>query len=367
MRVAVTLEQCWHRVPGGIAKAAIEQVKAVETHGGVEQIGVAARHRHEPEAAWQPPIPVRHLPVSRLAMYEGWHYLGWPKVEQATGPIDVIHATGTAVPPRSVPLVVTVHDLAVLHNPERFTRRGVSFIRRALKLTAERADLVLCSSEATLSDCEVEGFDPERLRLVPLGVDQSKATAEDVDEVRQRYGLDGRYVLFVGTLEPRKNLPGLVRAFGHLMAEHRYHDVRLVLAGPDGWGEEIEGLLAPLGDTVQKLGFVPEADLRALYAGAEVFCYPSLLEGFGLPVLEAMVQGTPVVTSAGTATEELVRQGGGIAVSPRDYRAIAEALAEVLDDSEHARAMGATGAAVAADYTWQHTAELCVSAYRELA
>lgn len=366
MRVAVTLEQCWHRVPGGIARAAIEQVKAVAAHADIEQVGVAAKHRRSPQTAWQPPIPVRHLPISRIAMYEGWHYFNWPKVELATGPIDVIHATGTAVPPRSAPLVVTVHDLAVLHNPERFTRRGVSFIRRAIELTAKRADLVLCSSEATLSDCVIEGFDPEKLRLVPLGVNQQKTERTEIERVREEYGLEGRYVLFVGTLEPRKNLPGLVRAFSQLKASPRFNDVHLVLAGPDGWGEEIDGILSAVGNSVYKLGFVPEENLRGLYAGADVFCYPSLLEGFGLPVLEAMVQGTPVVTSAGTATEELVRDGGGVAVTPRDDRAIAEALAEVLDDPVRAKETGAQGRIVAASYTWEHTAQLCIDAYREL-
>ncbi|QGG95825.1 glycosyltransferase family 4 protein [Actinomarinicola tropica] len=367
MRVAVTLEQCWHRVPGGTARAAIEQVRAVAARGDVDQVGVSARHREGPEEAWVPPIEVRQLPLPRLALYESWHHLGRPPVERATGPVDVVHATGVAVPPRTAPLVVTVHDLAVLHDPDQFTRRGVSFMRKAIELTAARADLVLCSSRATLDDCRVQGFPSERLRLVPLGVAAEEATADEVARVRQSYGLTGRYVLFVGTIEPRKNLRGLLDAFRRVTSTPELADVTLALVGPPGWGEDLAPRVAALGDRCRTLGFVPTDDLRALHAGADAFCYPSLLEGFGLPVLEAMVQGTPVVTSAGTATEELVEGGAGLAVPPRDPAAIAAALVEVLTDEDVARSLGEAGRRRSQQYTWARTAELVVDAYRDAA
>jgi glycosyltransferase involved in cell wall biosynthesis len=362
VRVAVTLEQCWHSVPGGTARAAIDQVAAIGALGGVELVGVAARHKHPPPEPWVPPIPVEQLPIPRLLMYEGWHHLGWPHLEDATGPVDVIHATGVAVPPRTVPLVVTVHDLAVLHDPSTFTRRGISFMRRAIDLTRERADLVLCSSRATLDDCVANGFDADRLRLVPLGVRTEPASVADVERVRERYDLPERYLVFVGTREPRKNLAGLLAAYARL---DRSGDLGLVLVGPEGWGEHGADR-APLRG-VSSLGFVPLVDLAPLYAGAAVSCYPSLLEGFGLPVLEAMAQGTPVVTSTGTATEELVADGGGVAVDPRDTTAIAGAITTLLDDPHLARAMGERGREVAASYTWERTARLTVEAYREVA
>jgi glycosyltransferase involved in cell wall biosynthesis len=365
VRVAVALEQCWHEVPGGTARAAIDQIAAVAATGEVELVGVAARHRHPPPEPWVPPIPVKSLRIPRLLMYEGWHHLGWPHVEDATGRVDVIHATGVAVPPRTVPLVVTVHDLAVLHDEGSFTRRGTSFMRRALELTRRTADLVLCSSRATLDDCVANDFDPARLRLVPLGVSVERATAADVERVRATYRLPERYVVFVGTREPRKNLTGLLEAFRLL---DRGGEVGLVLVGPDGWGDHgTSGTARGTIAGVRALGFVPQEDLAALYAGAEVSCYPSLLEGFGLPVLESMAQGTPVVTSTGTATEELVAGGGGLAVDPRSPQAIADALARLLDDPAEAEAMGREGMEIAAAYTWERTARLTIDAYREAA
>lgn len=362
MRVAVTLEQCWHRVPGGTARAAIESVRAIDASGEVDLIGVSARHRTPPPEPWVPPIPVEALRIPRLLMYEGWHHLGWPHVEEATGPVDLIHATGVAVPPRTVPLVVTVHDLAVLHDPSHFTRRGVSFMRAAIEHTRERADLVLCSSRATFDDCVDNGFDPERLRRVPLGVDALPVDDGAVARVRAEYRLPERFVLFVGTMEPRKNLVTLLDAVATMADD----GPPLVLVGPTGWGDDLGSRIEALGDRVRALGFVPAADLPAVYAAAEVFAYPSLLEGFGLPVLEAMAQGTAVVTSAGTATEELVAAGGGVAIEPRDPDAIAAAIGSALEDRTAATAMGEQGRAVASAYTWERTAGLTLDAYREL-
>ncbi len=365
MRVAVALEQCWHRVPGGTARAAIDQVAAIAATGEVELIGVSARHRQLPPEPWVPPIPVASLRVPRLLMYEGWHHIGWPHVEDATGPVDVIHATGVAVPPRTVPLVVTVHDLAVLHDAASFTRRGTSFMRRAIEMTKERADLVLCSSRATLADCEANGFDADRLRFVPLGVAVEPASPSDIERVRAAYGLPDRYIVFVGTREPRKNLAGLLEAYRRL---DRADEVGLVLVGPEGWGDHGAGAAERGAEQgVQALGFVPHDDLPALYAGAAVSCYPSLLEGFGLPVLEAMAQGTPVVTSTGTATEELVVDGGGVAVDPRSPEAIAAALADLLDDDARARELGEEGRRIAGEHSWARTARLTIDAYREAA
>src|SRR3990170_2089403 len=121
MRVAMTLEQSWHRVPGGTAVAALELARSLTQGDGLELVGVAAKHAREPDAAWRPPVPVAHLPLPRLALYEAWHRLRRPRVERATGPVDIVHATTFAIPPRSAPLVVTIHDLAFLTYPGFFT------------------------------------------------------------------------------------------------------------------------------------------------------------------------------------------------------------------------------------------------------
>jgi glycosyltransferase involved in cell wall biosynthesis len=362
MRAAVTLEQCWHRVPGGTARAVLETVSAMDALGEVDLVGVAARHSTPATASYEPPIPVEQLPLPRPVLYETWHGLRRPRVERATGPVDLVHATGVAVPPRSKPLVVTVHDLAYLHDERHFTRHGIRFFRRALELTRRDADLVLCSSQATFDDCARNGVGRERLRLIPLGVRATRAVPSAVDATRTRRGLGRPYVLFVGTLEPRKNLPVLVDAFARLDRA----DLDLVIVGPAGWGEDIGPRVAALGDRVKLLGFVVDEELAALYAGAAVFCYPSLLEGFGLPVLESMAQGTPVVTSSGTATEELVAGGAGLAVDPRSPDGIAEALAAVLDDPTLAAGFRAAGLRRVAEHTWERTARLTIDAYREV-
>jgi glycosyltransferase involved in cell wall biosynthesis len=362
MRAAVVIEQCWHRVPGGTASAVIDQVAAVAATGAVEQIGVAARHDGPPPEAWRPAIPVRHLPLPRLALYRTWHRWRWPPVERATGPVDLVHATGYAIPPRTVPLVVTMHDVAWRRDPSMFTRNGVRFFEAGLRCTIADADLVLCPSRATLDDCAAAGIGRDRLRLVPWGMTTVDVSDGEVAAVRGRYGVPGRYVLSVSTLEPRKNLARLVEAFSRLP----HDDVTLVVVGPDGWGESLGPVAAAFGDRVRLAGFVPRSQLAPLYRGASVVCYPSLWEGYGLPVAEAMGAGAPVVTSAGTATEELVAEGAGLAVDPLDVDAIAGAIASVLDDDRLAGRLRAAGRARAESTTWEATAAATVAAYEEV-
>jgi glycosyltransferase involved in cell wall biosynthesis len=355
VRVAYTLEQCWHRVPGGTAVAAIETARALIA-ADVELIGVAAWHRRPPPTAFRLPVPVRTVPLPRRAMYEAWLRMRRPAVERATGLVDVVHATTLIVPPSRAPLVVTVHDLAFLHEPSDFTRHGVAAFERGLAIARDRAAMVLCSSLATLADCRDQGIAPDRLRHVPLGVRAVPVGTSEVVDARMRYGLPERYVLFAGTLEPRKNLPALLAA-----VERLADPIVLAVAGPPGWGDEIAPLAHRLGDRVRLLGFVPDDDLRALYAGCTVFCYPSRREGFGLPVLEAMVQGAAVVTSRGTSTEE-VAGDAAVLVDPLDVGDITRGIEEALDRRAE---LSARARPQAAKFSWAATAELTVTAYRD--
>jgi glycosyltransferase involved in cell wall biosynthesis len=361
LRAAITLEQCWHRVPGGTAVAAVEAARALAARPDVEMVGVAARHRGQPPAPWRPSVHVEQLPLPRLALYEAWHRLRKPRVERATGPIDIVHATTIAIPPRSAPLIVTIHDLSWRKEPAHFTSRGLRFFERGLALALGEADLVLCSSQATLADCLDAGFARDRLRHVPLGVRVELASPGSIQRVLESHGLTSPYLLWVGTIEPRKNLANLLRAYRALE-----RDIELVLVGPRGWNEDLDSLIAPFGARIRVLGFVPEAEREALYGGAAVFCFPSLSEGFGFPVLEAMAQGTPVVTSVGTSTEELARDAG-VVVDPRDPESIATGIASVLDDAVLAEKLAGAGPARAAEYSWDRTAELIADAYHEVA
>jgi glycosyltransferase involved in cell wall biosynthesis len=355
VRVAYTVEQCWHEVPGGTAVAALGLARALAARSDVSLVGVSARHRRDPPPPFVPPIPVRALSLPRRALYEAWRRLGWPPVEQVTGPVDVVHATTIVVPPRrSSPMVVTVHDLAFLHDADQFTRHGVKAFMAGLERVKRQADLVLCSSQATLDDCSSAGISPERLRLVPLGVDPVAAPTEaETKAVRRRYGLDERFLLFVGTLEPRKNLPRLLDAV-ELLPPGR----DLVVVGPQGWGEQPPRT----SSRVRWLGFVDETTKAALYAAADVLCYPSVREGFGLPVLEAMAHGTPVVTSRGTATAE-VAGDAAVLVDPLEPKSIADGIQKALTHREELTRAGLERAAV---HTWEATAGLVVAAYREV-
>jgi glycosyltransferase involved in cell wall biosynthesis len=354
VRVAVTLEQCWHRVPGGTAVAALAVTARLVDR--VDQVGLACRHSAVPPDPYRPAIPVVHLRMSRLATYEGWAFAGRPRIERASGPVDLVHATTVMYPASRAPVVTTLHDLAFLHEPAHFTRHGARIMRRHLALVRDRAALVLCSSRATLDDCAAYGIDGDRLRHVPLGVDSPSVDAALVRSVRERYGLTRPYALFVGTLEPRKNLLGLMVSF----EQFPHRDLELVVVGPDGWGDQLGPLASRVG--ARLLGFVPEVDKHALLAGAEVFCYPSLREGFGLPVLEAMAQGTPVVTSRGTSTEE-VAGGAAALVDPLSPEAIAHGVADALDRRD---TLVASGRRRAAEMTWARTADLTLAAYREV-
>lgn len=362
MRVAVPFEQCWHEVPGGTARASIDLVSAMVAHG-VDVVGVSAMHRRPPLDHWRPPVEVRALPLPRLPLYESWHRLRRPAVERVTGPVDLVHVVGGAVAGHRAPLIVTVHDLAFQRYPQMFTRHGRRFFERALALTRDEAALVLVPSVATLEACADAGIERTRLRHVPWGIDRRRPPEHEVRDVRRRFGLDRDYVVVVGTLEPRKNLPRLFAAWRQLD-----RDLDLVVVGPSGWGDALgdEHRGSGSGGNVSMIGFVDDGTRDALYAGAVASVYPSLLEGFGLPVLEAMAMGCPVVTSAGTATEELVAGGAGMAVDPTDVDAIAGGLGAVLDDERLRSSMRAAGLRRAGELTWTSTAERTVAAYREV-
>jgi len=350
VRVAYTLEQCWHAHPGGSATSAIEVARRLMECDEVELVGVAGRHRTQPVIA--PPIPVRQLAIARPWLYEAWNRLGRPRVERATGPVDLCHSTIAIPAATHAPHVVTVHDVAFVHHPERFSRHGVRVMQAGLE-RCRKADLVLCPSRATVADLVDLGFDERRIRLVPWGVEAVPVSDAERARVRGAYSLPERFVLFVGTVEPRKNLRRLARAVAALDAE-----LPLVVAGADGWGEA-----APTDDHVQFLGFVPQRDLPALYGNAAAFAYPSLEEGFGLPIAEAMAYGVPVVTSRGSATEETAG-GAAVLVDATDVESIAQGLARALGEPA---AWIERGEARAATLTWEAAIEATVAAYREVA
>jgi glycosyltransferase involved in cell wall biosynthesis len=362
MRVAVTVEQSWHVVPGGIATSTVELLRELVTLDSFEIVGVAAWHRRPPDDAFVPPVPVHHLPLPRRALYEAWQWLGVPLVERATGPVHVVHDGGYVVPPSRAPLVATIHDLLFLTYPDHYPRHSLFVLRRGLELARRRARLVMCPSLTTMTACLDAGIESERLRVVPWGVRIRTPSADRVRQVRHHYRLERPYILFCGTVEPRKNLQRVASAFRAI----NRGELELILVGPQGWKQDIRTEIAGLGGRARWLGFVPRNDLDALYANAAVVVYPTLAEGFGLPVLEAMAQGAPIVTSSGTSTQEVAGETA-LLVDPLDVDAIVAAIEQFLDDRDLAARLGGEAKERAKTFTWARSAALTAAVYTEAA
>lgn len=354
-RVAVTVEQFWHKVPGGTGLATAQTLAALSSGSLASErsysyVGVAARHGSAETPHLDPPIPVSFSRWPRPALYEAWLRSGFASVESIVGDTDLVWASAMVVPSAAAPIVVTVHDLDFLDHPEWLSSRGRGFFPRAWRVATERATVMVCPSQTVEAACVAHGVEADRVRVVPWGVDSKRVTHKEANEVRTRFGLPDRYAVWVGTLEPRKNLERVVAAVSQVEGLH------LAVVGPDGWNVDHEAVIAPLGNRAHKLGRVSQADLAGLYAAASVFVFPSLAEGFGLPVLEAMAQGTPVITSAGTGTADAA-QGAAALVRPDSIDEIADAIRVIVNDQAVAKEMSDAGLAVAAASTWTATAK----------
>lgn len=369
-RVAVTVEQFWHKVPGGTAYATAQTLIALAQDSTHEFIGVAARHnKDETDLVYGsgPARPTLSADMDiffarwpRPLLYEAWHRARVPSVQSIVGsPVDVIWASAMVVPPATAPLVVTVNDLDFLEHPEWLSNRGKRFFPRAWRAARDRADLVVCPSETTARACEANGVERSRIRVVPLGVDAVRVSTSTVSSVREFFDLPEEFVLWVGTLEPRKNLERVVAAVKSIKGRH------LVIVGPAGWNMDDKTLVATLGPRAHVLGAVSTDHLRALYGAASVFVFPSLAEGFGLPVLEAMAQGTPVVTSKGTATADAA-QGAAVLVEPTSVDEIRDAINSILTEPGTASELSEAGLAVAQKSTWAATAAGYSAAFSEV-
>jgi glycosyltransferase involved in cell wall biosynthesis len=283
-------------------------------------------------------VPVRDV---------GWYLGELPRRARRDG-VDVLHCPTQRAPVRSgVPLVVTFHDLAVLRHPETFNRWTRRYSRLALPRVARAARRLIAVSEFTRRELlDLLDVPEEKVRVVPNAVGPP-FTAEGEAAA-------GDYVLAVSTLEPRKNLPRLVDAFqrAHL------NGCRLFVAGARGWGD-----VRLDGDAVSWLGEVGDEELAALYRGARCVAYVSLYEGFGLPVLEAMACGAPVVAARNPAAEE-VSGGAAVLVDPLDPDAIAAGLAEAVDRRDELRSQGLERASA---FSWADAARATVEVYREAA
>ena len=283
---------------------------------------------------------------------------------------DVFHGPVNALPlALRAPGVVTIHDLAFLRYPQHLSAGRRAWLIGAIRHSARSAARVIAISRHTADDLVAWlGIDPERIAVIPLAVSPGirRLTGSELQVFRMKYGLDRPYVLAVGTLEPRKNLPMLLRAFAAVKDEIPH---RLVLVGPEGWLTDdlyrsIHEL--PLGDRLVMTGFVSDGELGGWYSGADLVAFPSWYEGFGLPLLEAMSCGSPVL-AAGTSALPEVGGDAAVYIDPGGQAAWSEAMVDLLGDPVARERLSEAGLERAGTFSWERTALETWQVYHEVA
>jgi glycosyltransferase involved in cell wall biosynthesis len=371
LRVAIGVDDLFGPVPGGggqgrVIVNLVRQLADIDrstayTLYSVRPIGDIPA----PLSSLPPNVRFLQVPARKPQVrYLTWHALRSPNIERWIGPQDVVHATSPNVVPAlgSGRLVLTVHDLVWWRFPEGLTRWGRYFHRTGLAIAAREAVAIGTDSEATRQDVIARlgpRIDPSKVHTVLLGTTMCRETdAARVAAVKSAHGISDDYVLAIGTREPRKNHRRLLEAFATLPVDIRAR-TQLVVIGPQGWGVDDE----PVHEDgrVVWTGYVPEDDMRALLSGATVFAYPSLYEGFGLPILEAMACDVPVVTSDTSSMPE-VAGDAALLVDPRSVASIAGALTRLLTDAPLRRELVDRGRTQRARFSVRRTAE----EYREL-
>lgn len=307
-------------------------------------------------------VTLPHTPLIRIPLVLS--------AELRRNPVDVLHVQFTAPPRSPCPVVVSIHDLSFEHLPRTFKWRSRKQLRITVRRSAREAAQVIALSEHARNDIiNTYHLPPENVTAIPLAAGahfRPVRNDEELQRVRQTYGIDGEYILSVGAIQPRKNLSRLVAAYSRLLrATPEGNLPKLVLAGKCAWLYEetlrtIKEL--QLSDSVVLTGYVPENDLPGLYSGALFFVYPSYFEGFGLPPLEAMKCGAPVIVGNRTSLPEVVGDAG-ILVDPFDPDAIAAAMSKLISDSNLRTELIARGLERAELFDWQETARQTLAVY----
>lgn len=314
-------------------------------------------------------------PLDNRRMTILWHRLRAPLPIQAlAGRADVLHAPDFSLAPSvGARTVVTLHDLAFMTHPECALPSLRAYLHRVVPRAARRADHIIAVSQRTADDLvALLGVPREKISVIYLGVDPSVRRVEDtvaLAQVEARYGLRRPFALAVGTIEPRKNYARLIEAFARARGRNDAPS-QLVIAGRKGWlYDEVFATAARLGldaEAVRFLDYAPDADLPALYTLARVVAMPSLYEGFGIPVVEAMACGTPVIAGADGSLPEIVGDAG-LLVPPTEVDALADALTRLSSDEALRQQLIARGYERVRRFDWQDAAQRHVEVYHHLA
>lgn len=333
----------------GVARYGRELRRALQRREDCEVVAFAIGRKSEPV-----PENVRHIPVPLRIVHAAWRATGWPRAEQLTGPVDIVHSLDLVPPPTRLPLAMTVHDLVANELPSLHTSRQRHMQKRQFEALTGAA-VILAVSTSTADSLTERGVDPDRVHVTLNGL--SALPPPTPQPLR-----NDRFILSVGTLEPRKGHDILLRAF----AAGDFSDTELVFAGPTaGRGEQLYGLANELGvrDRLNILGRVDDSVLAFLYESAALLCMPSRGEGFGLPILEALGAGLPVVATDLPAVREVVGDAA-LLVPAGDVVALTRALRRALTDDDLQAHLRALGPHEASRFSWDATADATVRAYR---
>lgn len=329
------------------------------------------------ERAFQGQAPALKLHFSRLPTQRPvvrifWEQLLQPLILRRAG-VDLLHALAFVAPlVGSPPFVVTIYDLSFLRYPQAFRPFNRWYLHHFTARAVQRARAIITISESTRQDV-INFFRvaPERVQTIYCGVDSTfcPLPAATIAAFKAKQGLPDNFVLYLGTLEPRKNVEGLIRAYAHWRRQAAQVPP-LVIAGGKGWYyQEIFKLVETLhlAESVHFPGYIPQEALALWYNAATFFVYPSHFEGFGLPVLEAMACGTPVITSTAASLPEIIGpDGAGRLVDPADPLALAEAMAQLSHDADLRARLARQGLARAANFQWEKTARQTVALYQKV-
>jgi glycosyltransferase involved in cell wall biosynthesis len=368
--LAFHLDPLFFHVPGGVGTYIRHLVPALAA--GDPSLDITLFHARFPDAPHPFEPWIRRLPREELSegirtLYPRWNLTGRPTLPAGLSSLDLVHTpSAVAVPPagRNQGLVVTVHDLAFLVVPSCFPKRWRVVYGLGLRAAVRRADAIITPSRSTAQDVVSRtAVDPARVHVVPEAAGL-QAPPDDPERVLAPLKLPRPYLLYVGTLEPRKNLVRLVRAYRRVSATGTPH--ALVLAGPRGWHDEklLREIALPGPGRVLLTGARSPAELDAIYRQAAAFVYPALYEGFGLPVLEAMARGVPTICSNTSSLPE-VAGDSAVGVNPASVEEMAAAIERVLTDPVLADRLADAGRERAGLFSWEETARLTLQAYEK--